>query len=48
LNVVGNVDIAISGNILYVSYTDLLVIDRNVMNPMLIERIEMPKTNIWK
>jgi len=41
LNIVGNVDIAISGNILYAdSYTDLLVIDMTVVtNPQLLQRI---------
>lgn len=42
LNIVGNVDMAISGNILYAdSYTDLLVIDLTVVtNPQLIQRID--------
>jgi hypothetical protein len=42
LNVVGNVDMAISGNILYAdSYTDLLVIDMTVVtNPQLLQRIQ--------
>ncbi len=42
VDIIGNVDIAISGNILYAdSYTDLLVIDiTTVTKPQLIERIE--------
>lgn len=41
LNIVGNVDMAISGNILYAdSYTDLLVIDLTIVtNPQLLQRI---------
>ncbi len=41
LKIIGNVDIAISGNILYAdSYTDLLVIDMTIVtNPQLIQRI---------
>jgi hypothetical protein len=41
LNIVGNVDMAISGNILYAdSYTDLLVIDMRIpTNPQLLQRI---------
>lgn len=41
LNIVGNVDMAISGNILYAdSYTDLLVIDMTIVtNPQLLQRI---------
>ena len=42
LNIVGNVDMAISGNILYAdSYTDLLVIDMTtVASPQLLQRID--------
>lgn len=42
LNILGNVDMAITGNILYAdSYTDLLVIDMTVVtNPKLLQRIE--------
>ncbi len=41
LSIVGNVDIAISGNTLYAdSYTDLLVIDMTIVtNPQLLQRI---------
>lgn len=41
LNIIGNVDMAIAGNILYAdSYTDLLVIDLTIVtNPQLIQRI---------